>query len=213
MRWPFDGSGLRTSASRAPAGCRSRGAPWWSIRSAARVGVAGGDGRGDRLVLVPQRLALRRLLQHRAHHAAQVAPVRRARCRRSAGCRRRRRSALWKAMSASIIAWMSLAARGAAAALDEPGVEHRAARRGQPGGERVERAAHLVDLGDPLGVERRDDAGRGRARRAPGRRSSAGAAPAAPAGATRPAARRCLPASSRAPGASEPSLMASSKAR
>ena len=47
--------------------------------SGGAVGVAARDGVGDRLVLVPQRLALARLLQHRAHHAAQVAPVQAAR--------------------------------------------------------------------------------------------------------------------------------------
>ena len=88
------------------------------------------------------------------------------------------------------------AARGAPAGVDQRRVERRrGAAAAQPGGERVERAAHLVDLGDPGGVERRDERRRGRARRRRGRPSSAGAAPAAPAGATPPAARRCLPAS------------------
>ena len=39
------------------------------------VGVAARDRFGDRGVLVPERFALARLLQHRAHDAAQVHPV------------------------------------------------------------------------------------------------------------------------------------------
>ena len=39
------------------------------------LAVAARDRGGDRLVLVPERLALARLLQHRAHDAAQMHPV------------------------------------------------------------------------------------------------------------------------------------------
>ena len=60
-------------------------------------------------------------------------------------------------MSASTIAGMFPAARGAPAQVDEPGVDDGAAAGGEPCGERVERAAYFVDLGDPGGVERRDD--------------------------------------------------------
>ena len=55
------------------------------------------------------------------------------------------------------------AARGAPAGLDQRGIEDRVACGREPDGERVERAADLVDVGDPAGVERRDeDAAAGR---------------------------------------------------
>jgi hypothetical protein len=58
--------------------------------------------------------------------------------------------ALWKAMDVT-------RARGAPALFDEPGIDDRAPLRGEPGGERVERGTDFVDLGDPAGIERRDD--------------------------------------------------------
>ena len=60
-------------------------------------------------------------------------------------------------MSASIIALTSCAAGGAPALLDQRRIERRAACRGQARGQRVDRAAHFVDLGDLVGVERGDD--------------------------------------------------------
>ncbi len=140
--------------------------------------------RGDRLVLVPDRLALARLLQHRAHDAAQVHPVR-ARARAD---QRVARGVVDGVVEGDVGLDHRLdvaAARGAPAGLDELGIEHGAAPGGEPGGERVERAAHFVDLGDPARRRAARRGRRGRARRGRGRPSSAGAAPAARAGARR----------------------------
>ena len=75
----------------------------------------------------------------------------------------------------------------------------RALRR-QPRGQRVERAAHLVDLARSSRRPAAPPARRGRARPARSRPSSAAAAPAAPAGATRPAAAAMSSCVMRSPG-------------
>ena len=74
-------------------------------------------------------------------------------------------------MSASTIAGMSRPRAARRPLSISAGSSDGAGARGKARGERVERAAHFVDLGDPGGVERRDeDAAAGRVD-APGRPS------------------------------------------
>ena len=117
-------------------------------------------------------------------------------------------------MSASIMALMLRPRAARAAGLDQLRVDATArCAGGEAGGQRVERAAHLVDLGDPGGVERRDQhAAAGRvddeavlleqAQRLQHRLARHGQL-----------ARRCLPASAARRARAMPSLIASSRAR
>ena len=99
-------------------------------------------------------MALAALLQHRAHHAAQMAPVRR-------GSLRQQRVAAG-AVDGVVEGEVGVdhgvhvsAGHGHATALQQGRVEHRVPGRGQPRGQRVERSAHLVDLAHALHVQRR----------------------------------------------------------
>ena len=167
---------------------------WSADESGGALGVAGGDGRGDRRVLVPDRLAPRHRLQRGAHHPAQAHPMGTGALadQRVAG------SFVDRAVEGDVGFDHRLdvrAAGGLPAGLDQRRIERGPAFRGEARGQGVDRAAHFVDLSDLGGVERGDDDAAARARRAPGRPASAGAAPAAPAAARRPAARRSPPES------------------
>jgi hypothetical protein len=118
------------------------------------LGVTSSDRCGDRLVLVPDRFALAHLLQRRSHDAAQMHPMRlgTARDQRVAG---RFVDGVVKGDVGFDHGLDVATARGTSAGLYELGVEDRAPARGETGGERVERGADLVDLGDPLRLERR----------------------------------------------------------
>ena len=117
--------------------------------------VAGGDRGGDRLVLVPDGLALPRRLQRGAHHPAQTDPV-----RLGAGADQRiaggRVDGVMKGDVGVDHRLDVAAACGAPTVLDELRIEHGAALGGAPCGQRVERGPYLVDLGDLGAVERRD---------------------------------------------------------
>lgn len=116
--------------------------------------MAGRNGGGDGFVLVPERLALRLGLQHGAHRAAQVAPV-------LVGALADQRIArgLVDGLVESHVGidhgFDIAPARCTAAALQQLGVDAKALCGCKPRGQHVERAAHLVDLAHPLGVERR----------------------------------------------------------
>ena len=120
-----------------------------------QLGIAGRDGLGDGGMLVPQRLALRLGLQHGAHGAAQMAPVLVGTLGDQwvAGGRI---NGLVKGQVGVQHGLHAAPARGAPAGRDQPGVDLRAPGRRQPRGQHIERAAHLVDLGHPVGVQRRD---------------------------------------------------------
>jgi len=125
-------------------------------QSRGALGVAVGDRLGDGLVLVPDRLALAGVLQHRAHHAAQVDPVQ----VRAGGDERVARGGIDGVVErhVGLDHRLDVVAGGSAAPVgDEAGVEPGAPVRGEPGRQRIERGAHLVDLGDPARIEGRDE--------------------------------------------------------
>jgi hypothetical protein len=130
-----------------------------------RLGRRFGHRVGDRLVLVPDAVEDLAVLQHHAHGAAQVLPVRRA-----VGDQGVARGLVQGHVKAQV--GLDHGRDAAAGKGGAPDQEHRlgqarAAFGGQAHGQAVQGLAHLIDLTDALHVQRR------RRSRAPARPAAA----------------------------------------